>query len=89
MCNTESGKKLWEEIKNQVKYIRILEDECLQPNLQKPSMRPDNRDQFWEIYQKYGIKKIGQDMGLLPLSYVERVCRKANGILTKLKNRRV
>ena len=89
MCNTESGKKLWEEIKNQVKYIRILEDECLQPNLQKPSMRPDNRDQFWKIYQKYGIKKIGQDMGLLPLSYVERVCRKANGILTKLKNRRV
>lgn len=88
MCNTESGKKLWEEIKNQVKYIQILEDECLQPNLQKPSMRPDNRDQFWEMYQKYGIKKIGQEMGLLPLSDVERICRKANGILSKIRNRR-
>lgn len=85
MCNTERGKKLWEEVKNQVKYIQILKEECLQPNLQKPSKRPDYRDQFWKIYQKYGIKKIGQDMGLLPLSYVERVCRKVGRVLRKIR----
>lgn len=85
MCNTERGKKLWEEIKNQVKYIHILKEECLQPNLQKPSKRPDNRDQFWKIYQKYGIKKIGQDMGLLPLSHIERICRKIGRVLRKIR----
>lgn len=84
MCNTKRGEKLWEETKIRVEYIRLLKEECLQPNLQKSSTRPDNREEFWKMYQKYGIKKIGQDMGLLPMSYVERICRKVNGILRKI-----
>nr|WP_321399875.1 Coenzyme F420 hydrogenase/dehydrogenase, beta subunit C-terminal domain [uncultured Desulfobacter sp.] len=75
MCNTEKGKAVWEEINHDMDYFEVQKNQCLQTNLQQPSNYPGKRkrDDFWNRYNKFGLKYTGQRMGLLPKTAVDRV----------------
>ena len=55
LVNSEKGEKLFDEIKNETEYIKINIEDCLQPNLQRPTRMPENRALFWESYKEKGL----------------------------------
>lgn len=85
MCNTDKGKNVWNQIRSNANYIEITKEMCIQPNLQAPSKRPKGRDEFWEEYRKYGIKRMGQKMGLLPFQTVDKIYWLINRLIGKVK----
>lgn len=71
MVNTDIGEKVWEEIKNDMEYFEISQEQCIQPNLVSPSEEGPGRKRFWYWYRKYGLKRTGQSRGYLPMNYLE------------------
>lgn len=65
LLHSEKGKHLFEQIKNDLEYSESNTKDCLQPNLMKPTEKPEKRDVFWSDYKKKGIcyvsKKYGKD----------------------------
>ena len=51
-------KDFFEEIKNNIDYINVNINDALQHNLIKPTERPENRDSFWNDYNRQTFKKI-------------------------------
>ena len=66
LCNTEKGKQLFEAVKQDMDVVPVKLEDCLQPNLQHPSIIHPKRMAFERDYQRKGflyvMKKYG-DMG--------------------------
>lgn len=58
LVHTEEGQKLFEKIKDKVDWRESNIHDCLQPNLIEPSKKPINRSDFWDEYQKGGVKRL-------------------------------
>lgn len=52
LINSDVGKKIKEEITHNLVLVECDEDAYLQPNLQAPSQRPSDYDQFWRDYME-------------------------------------
>ena len=67
LINSEKGKLLFQSVLNQLNFFEVGIEDCMQPNLIKPSDIDFNRDNFETDYSKHGfeyvMKKYG-DMGL-------------------------
>ena len=63
LINTLKGKKVFEEIKDNLDVWESNTQECLQPNLIRPTRRPQRRDQFWEDYYYKGFEFIAKKYG--------------------------
>lgn len=65
LLNTEKGRKLFEAVKKQLNTIPVELQDCIQPNMQRPSVIDEKRDQFEREYAKHGFKyiyfKYGED----------------------------
>ena len=85
MCNTDTGKNVWTQVCEKIDYFEIKKEECLQPNLQSPSWYPKERKEFWKMYRKYGIKRVGQKMEILPLTIFDQMYWLMIRIVNKLK----
>ena len=72
MINTEAGEAIWRAIQSDTESFEVTQEQCIQPNLQKPSVESPWRDGFWRWYKKYGLKRVGQKMGYLPMNKAER-----------------
>lgn len=55
LLNSEKAIKIFEKIKDNCNYIESNIEECLQPQLIKPTKKAACQDEFWEDYNKYGI----------------------------------
>jgi coenzyme F420-reducing hydrogenase beta subunit len=55
LVNTRKGQAVFREIINSIDYKQSNTVDCLQLNLQQPTKRPDNRDQFWRDYYNNGF----------------------------------
>lgn len=55
--NTEKGKRIFEEISPALDYRESCLENCMQPNLQSPSVFDDNTDEFWKNYKENGLKQ--------------------------------
>lgn len=55
LINSEKGKKLFEEVKSNIVFIKSDTKECLQPNLYRPSYQSPIRIKFWKDYQNKGF----------------------------------
>lgn len=55
--NTEQGSRVFEEIKANLDIKPIELDDCMQPNLMRPSKKGKYYDLFWEEYENYGLEK--------------------------------
>lgn len=55
LVNTRKGKDLFAEVEQDIVHIPTSLDECMQPNLRRPSAENPYRDQFEIDYSKYGL----------------------------------
>lgn len=65
LINSENGLRIWNEVKNNVEFLEISENESKQPNLENPSKLPENRDAFWNAYEKFGLEFAGKRVGII------------------------
>lgn len=52
ITNTDKGTRLFKELQDSVEIKERSIEQCLQPNLQKPSVAHKNRTHFWTLYHK-------------------------------------
>lgn len=57
LINTEKGKGWFERIKDKMHTIQVSTEDCLQPNLQSPSVLHPKRDEFEKDYIEYGLER--------------------------------
>ena len=58
LVNTEKGRELFEAVKDQMTVIPAKLEDCLQPNLYRPSLESHLRCKFEKDYRKYGFKYV-------------------------------
>ncbi|MHB8129762.1 MAG: Coenzyme F420 hydrogenase/dehydrogenase, beta subunit C-terminal domain [Mobilitalea sp.] len=58
LVNTSKGQQLYEEIKRNLIYRESNTRDCLQPQLQYPTKKSEERDEFWEDYNRKGYNYI-------------------------------
>lgn len=63
LVHTEKGYKIWEEISDNLDWVKSNTTECVQPNLVKPTEKSPLREQFWSDYNKGGIQYIMKKYG--------------------------
>ena len=56
LVNTEKGRKLWEAVRDDMDWFPANLEDCMQPNLQHPSIIHPKRIEFEEYYVKFGIE---------------------------------
>lgn len=54
--NTDKGKELFNRTKDQFISLKINKNEALQPNLEHPTEKPCDYDNFWQDYHKFGFE---------------------------------
>lgn len=63
LINSIDGENLFNWVKDELEYMVVTKDMCCQPNLYRPTPIPEERREFWHLYQKGGfnavIKKYG------------------------------
>lgn len=81
MVNTEKGRKLFEAIRNDLIVIPAELENCLQPNLQHPSVFHSQYKDFEKDYKEKGFVYIMNRYGNLGWRYQVR------SLARKIKNR--
>ena len=56
--NSDKGKELFEQVKDEFQYIVCQPENCLQPTLQSPSKPSPRRRHFWDDYQMMEFEKL-------------------------------
>jgi len=67
LIHTEAGVDVWNKITAELEWRESNVEDCLQPNLIKPTERPVTRERFWNEYQQFGIKYIMKKYGSIPM----------------------
>ena len=84
LIHTEKGQALFERAKEALITAESNKEDCLQPNLVRPTPVSDKRQQFWRDYEKRGIGYIVKRYGKDPLPrIVKRKTMKALRSLIK------
>ena len=73
LLNSDVGEKIWSQICNRTEYIQVSKEQCLQPNLVRPSKENPRRSEFWQWYKRHGLINYAQRMGYLPSNAVEKL----------------
>lgn len=66
LIHTDRGEQLFDSIKGNLEYRRSDTQQCWQKNLEAPTPVSDDRQKFWEDYQREGIEFIMRKYGRLP-----------------------
>lgn len=67
LIHTNQGEKLFNAIKVNLEYRLSDTKQCWQENLEAPTKRSEQRDKFWNDYQKKGVYFIMKKYGTTPL----------------------
>ena len=81
-CNTERGKEWFEKIQSEINQIPAKIENCLQPNLIKPSSISPLRNKFEKDYIQYGIEYVTKKY--TKISLLQRSKQKIKRIIKKL-----
>lgn len=84
IINNEKGLEVWNKIKDRVEFIEIKENECKQPNLERPSSLPINRSDFWKAYEKFGFEFAGKRVGIIKRSKIFKLLLKIYNLNEKI-----
>jgi coenzyme F420-reducing hydrogenase beta subunit len=60
LVNTSKGKTIFDNIKENLEVWESNTQNCLQPNLVRPTKRPEKRDIFWQEYYNNGFEHIAK-----------------------------
>ena len=58
LINSHKGKILFDHVKEKVEYRISSKSECVQPNLECPTKKPETREVFWDDYFREGYKYV-------------------------------
>lgn len=58
LINNEKGKKIFENVKNNLYFFEVDLDDVHQQALYAPTKKPKKYDEFWKEYNKYGYKTV-------------------------------
>lgn len=85
LCNTEKGKQLFEAVKQDMDVVPVKLEDCLQPNLQHPSIIHPKRMAFERDYQRKGFLYVMKKYGDVGWRYhLGRVKRKIKSLIRKV-----
>lgn len=86
--NTEKGKQLFEAVKDQLNTIPVKLENCLQPNLQRPTAEHPARADFEEIYARKGFVAVMKKYGHMGMKYkLHMKWQHAKSILYAIKSK--
>ena len=84
LVNNDKGAKIFETVKEQIKWKQTKLEDSLQPPLKAPFSEPKNRKTFWTDFENkdfdYIAKKYG---GIGTINMVKRLLRKIKRKLVK------
>ncbi|MBE5962367.1 MAG: hypothetical protein E7256_13475 [Lachnospiraceae bacterium] len=83
LVNTSKGRDVFDKAKKDFDYIQTSRKECLQPNLIGPTLKPDEREQFWGEYREKGIWSICKKYTDVTVRY--KVKRKIKNVVYKFR----
>lgn len=82
LINTEKGRKLFEDVKDNMNIIPVKLENCLQPNLQHPSIIHPKRMAFERDYARKGFEYVMKKYGDMGWRYqVRRILGKVKRIM--------
>lgn len=81
LIHTQKGEELFKSVEEKIDFSESTVEDCLQPNLQRPTSMPDKRTVFWQDYSKQGIEYMIKKYGTS--SFVNRVKSKIKRILKR------
>lgn len=82
LCNTQKGKELFDSIRPDIQTKQVQLKDCLQPNLQHPTLKDPKREEFENDYKQYGFKFIMKKYGDVGIMFhIKRVKRFMKRIL--------
>lgn len=65
IASTQKGADVINNIKKSMHILRCEADEILQPNLQRPTAKSQDRDKFWKLYKDKGLLNASREFFLL------------------------
>lgn len=81
LIHTEKGLALFDKVKSRLDFIESSVQNCLQPNLERPTPVSEKRSRFWNDYMRRGIGYIGRKYGRVSL--VRRILGKAKRVILR------
>ena len=85
LINTEKGRKLFEAVKDNMNIIPVKLEDCLQPNLQHPSIIHPKRMDFERDYARKGFEYVMKKYGDMGWRYrVRRILGKVKRIMKRV-----
>lgn len=69
LVNTEKGREIFEAVKDRMTVIPAKLEDCLQPNLQHPSVIHPKRMEFERDYQRKGFTYVMKKYGDVGMNY--------------------
>ena len=67
LIHTDRGEELFEKIRDNLDYRLSNTAQCWQANLEAPTQKSEQRDAFWNDYQKEGIDFVMKKYGTVPM----------------------
>lgn len=67
LIHTDRGEELFEKIRDNMDYRLSNTAQCWQANLEAPTQKSEQRDVFWNDYQKKGIDFVIKKYGTVPM----------------------
>lgn len=56
IIHSSKGNTWFEKISENIEYMETKVEDCLQPNLVKPTDKPNDYDGFWDVYENKGFE---------------------------------
>lgn len=82
LVNTEKGKHWFEAVKDTMEVLNVGKQDCWQPHLEYPCVRPSNRERFWKLYREKGAAYILEKYA--KGTFFTNIIRKVTPVLKKL-----
>lgn len=84
LVNTEKGREIFDAVKDRMTVIPAKLEDCLQPNLQHPSVIHPKRMEFEQDYQRKGFLYVMRKYGDMGMNY--QIKKFLNKIKVKIKH---
>ena len=67
LIHTKQGEELFKKIQSNLEYRLSNTTQCWQTHLEKPTANSEQREEFWNDYQKKGIDFVMKKYGTVPM----------------------
>ena len=84
ICNTEKGENILEKISKDMTYFEVQQEQCIQPNLERPSYCPETRQRFWHNYFKRGGIYAAKQLGLISCNMRDQIIFFYDRVINKI-----